>query len=95
MAFATLTLAWVFHGFNCRSARSILRLGLFSNIYSVGAFAAGVLLLSLVLFVPALHSLFCVVGLDGAMYGWIAALAFAPTVIIQICKVIIDSVKKK
>ena len=95
MAFATLTLARLFHGFNCRSARSIFRLGLFSNIYSVGAFAAGVLLLSLVLFVPALHSLFCVVGLDGAMYGWVAALAFAPTVIIQICKVILDAVKKK
>ena len=95
MAFATLTLARLFHGFNCRSARSILRLGLFSNIYSVGAFAAGVLLLSLVLFVPALHSLFCVVGLDGAMYGWVAALAFAPTVIIQICKVILDAIKKK
>ena len=95
MAFATLTLARLFHGFNCRSARSILRLGLFSNIYSVGAFAAGVLLLSLVLFVPTLHSLFCVVGLDGAMYGWVAALAFAPTVIIQICKVILDAVKKK
>ncbi|MBQ2427587.1 MAG: cation-translocating P-type ATPase, partial [Ruminococcus sp.] len=60
MAFATLTLARLFHGFNCRSKRSIFSLGLLSNLYSVGAFVLGCLLLSLVLFVPALHSLFCV-----------------------------------
>ncbi len=31
MAFATLTLARLFHGFNCRSSRSIFRLGLLTN----------------------------------------------------------------
>ena len=54
MAFATLTLARLFHGFNCRSSRSIFRIGLFSNIYSVGAFLLGTLLLALVLFIPGL-----------------------------------------
>ncbi len=38
MAFATLTLARLFHGFNCRGRESIFELGLFWNIYSVGAF---------------------------------------------------------
>ena len=95
MAFATLTLARLFHGFNCRSSRSIFRLGLLTNIYSVGAFLAGVLFLSLVLFIPALYSLFCVEGLNSGMYGMIALLAFAPTLIIQIDKVIVDAVKKR
>ena len=94
MAFATLTLARLFHGFNCRSKRSIFSLGLLSNLYSVGAFVLGCLLLSLVLFVPALHSLFCVEAMDGMMYAYIALLAFAPTVVIQIIKAISDKVNK-
>lgn len=94
MAFATLTLARLFHGFNCRSKRSIFSLGLLSNLYSVGAFVLDCLLLSLVLFVPALHSLFCVEAMDGMMYAYIALLAFAPTVVIQIIKAISDKVNK-
>ena len=94
MAFATLTLARLFHGFNCRSKRSIFSLGLLINLYSVGAFVLGCLLLALVLFVPALHSLFCVEAMDGMMYACIALLAFAPTVVIQIIKVILDKVRK-
>ena len=94
MAFSTLTLARLFHGFNCRSKRSIFSLGLLSNLYSVGAFVLGCLLLALVLFVPALHSLFVVESLDGMMYAYVALLAFAPTVVIQIIKAISDKVNK-
>ena len=47
MAFATLTLARLFHGFTCRSERGSLRhLGLRSNRYSLAAFAAGLCLLA-------------------------------------------------
>ena len=55
MAFATLTLARLFHGFNCRGTESIFRLGLSGNPYSLMAFGTGVLLLAFVLFVPALE----------------------------------------
>lgn len=88
MAFATLTLARLFHGFNCRSKESIFRLGLGSNKYSLYAFAAGVCLLALVLFVPALHSVFSVVTLSAVAIGQVVALAFAPTAVIQIVKVL-------
>ncbi|MBQ2428509.1 MAG: cation transporting ATPase C-terminal domain-containing protein, partial [Ruminococcus sp.] len=64
------------------------------NLYSVGAFVLGCLLLALVLFVPALHSLFVVESLDGMMYAYVALLAFAPTVVIQIIKAISDKVNK-
>ena len=47
MAFCTLTLARLFHGFNCRSSHSIFRIGFSGNWYSLGAFLAGVVLLSL------------------------------------------------
>ncbi|MGI6013954.1 MAG: cation-translocating P-type ATPase [Oscillospiraceae bacterium] len=94
MAFSTLTLARLFHGFNCRGARSIFRLGLFTNLYSVLAFVTGVVLLSIVLFLPAMEKLFLIAPLTGAQVGWIALLAFLPTVVIQIYKVIQDARQK-
>ncbi len=90
MAFATLTLARLFHGFNCRSEESMFKLGFRSNKYSVYAFLAGVAFLAAVLFIPGLHSLFSVVSLGAADVLKIAGLAFAPTAIIQIIKVIQD-----
>ena len=92
MAFATLTLARLFHGFNCRSRHSIFKIGLVSNIYSVGAFFGGVLLLSLVIFVPVMRTLFSVSPLSGYQIGMIAMLAFIPTVIIQLYKVMKEHV---
>lgn len=83
MAFATLTLSRLFHGFNCRGKASIFRLGLGSNPYSLGAFGLGVLLLAAVLFVPGVKSLFLVQNLSLGLIGWIALLAVAPTVVIQ------------
>ena len=94
MAFATLTLARLFHGFNCRSSHSIFRIGLKSNLYSIGAFFAGVLLLGIVLIVPVMERLFSVAPLTGTQLGLIVLLAFLPTVIIQIVKTIRDLFKK-
>ena len=90
MAFATLALARLFHGFNCRGSRSIFKLGLFTNPYSVMAFGAGVLLLFLVLVLPFLKGLFQVALLSAAQMGWIVVLALLPTVVIQIVKVVKD-----
>ena len=88
MAFATLTAARLFHGFNCRSKHSIFRLGFSGNWYSLGAFAVGMILLNLVLFVPVLKRLFLVAALTPMQFGMIYLLAVIPTVIIQIVKVI-------
>lgn len=86
MAFATLTMARLFHGFNCRSKESILEIGLGSNKYSLYAFAAGVCLLALVIFVPFLHSVFSVENLSATAIAQIIGLSFIPTVIIQLVK---------
>ena len=88
IAFATLTLARLFHGFNCRGSESIFRLGLTSNRYSLYAFTAGVSLLALVIFIPGLHSVFSVADLPMTALGQIVGLAFMPTVLIQIMKII-------
>ena len=86
MAFATLTLARLFHGFNCRGRESIFRLGLLSNKYSLYAFGAGVGLLALVIFVPVLHGVFSIESLSLVAIGQIVTLSFLPTLIIQFVK---------
>lgn len=88
MAFAVLTLARLFHGFNCRSRESLLRLGFRSNPFSLLAFFGGVLLLSAALFVPGLNDLFMISGLTASKVGLIVLLAFAPTFVIQTVKMI-------
>ena len=91
MAFSTLTLARLFHGFNCRGAESIFRLKFSTNKASILAFFAGVVLLMLVLFVPGLNTLFMVSPAFGVSnLGEIVGLALIPTIIIQITKVILE-----
>ncbi len=88
MAFATLTLARLFHGFNSRSDMSLLKLKFSTNMYSVGAFFLGVLLLALVLFVPVFKGLFVVSLLDLTQIMWIVISAVVPTILIQGYKII-------
>lgn len=91
MAFSTLTLARLFHGFNCRGEASIFRLKFSTNPYSNLAFAAGALLLLAVLFVPGLKQLFLVAPQFGiSQLGIITALAVVPTIIIQTIKLIAE-----
>lgn len=91
MAFATLTLARLFHGFNCRGIQSIFKLGLTTNKASILAFVAGVGLLAVVLFIPGLGNLFQISAFSMSHIGCIVLLAFLPTAVIQIYKVIYDA----
>ena len=50
MAFATLTLARLFHGFNCRSNQPLHKIGFLSNKTSIIAFFVGFALLHIVLY---------------------------------------------
>ena len=95
MAFATLCLARLFHGFNCRSKGSIFKLGVFSNKYVWYAFGIGLVLLNAVLFIPGLQMLFEVENLLAIQYVQIYVLAFIPTLIIQIFKVINEIVESR
>lgn len=94
MAFATLTLARLFHGFNCRSKHSIFKIGFSGNWYSLGAFVLGVLLLAGVVFIPFFQRLFSVEVMSVAQLGYILLFAVLPTVLIQAYKVISDIIRK-
>lgn len=95
MAFATLCLARLFHGFNCRGKGSIFKLGVFSNKYVWYAFGVGLVLLNAVLFVPFLQNLFEVENLVFNQYVAIYVLAFIPTLIIQFKKVVFEFIENK
>nr|WP_198044608.1 cation-translocating P-type ATPase [Lysinibacillus timonensis] len=82
MAFATLCLSRLFHGFNCRSNESIFKIGIFSNIAVWIAFLLGVALLNSVL----IFGLFEVAALNQSQLLTIYGLAFVPFIIIQIDK---------
>ena len=86
MAFATLTMARLFHGFNCRGNKSIFALGFTGNPYSILAFVSGSVLLGLVLFVPPLRGLFSVESLSCPAVIEIILLAALPTVVIQMVR---------
>lgn len=88
MAFATLTLARLFHGFNCRSDQPIGRIGFTSNKWSIAAFCTGALLLAMVLFIPFLKRLFMVSVLTNGQIVCIGILALLPTIVIQLVKTI-------
>lgn len=86
LAFSTLCLARLFHGFNCRNKHSLYRIGIFTNKYSIGAWIIGFTFLTMILFIPALHGLFAVVPITLNQFLMIIGLAFLPTLFIQTYK---------
>ena len=89
MAFATLCLSRLFHGFSCKSPRPVVLTGQFwNNGYLLGAFVVGVVLLGIVLLVPALEPLFQVVQLTAGLVGAAVGFSFGGMVVIQLLKAI-------
>ena len=89
MAFATLCLSRLFHGFNCKAARPVLFTRTFwNNKYLLGAFAVGAALLAAVLLVPALEPLFQVAPLSLGLVGVIVGLSLGSMLVIQLLKMI-------
>ncbi|WP_397538110.1 cation-translocating P-type ATPase [Rummeliibacillus pycnus] len=88
MAFTTLCLSRLVHGFNSRSKESIFTIGVFSNKYTWLAFIIGVVCLHLVLFMPWLTGVFEVAKLSGLQLGYIYVLSFIPFLVNQWFKVL-------
>lgn len=86
MAFGTLCMGRLFHGFNCKSDKPVIFNNLFSNKWLIGSFLTGVILMSLVLMIPALHTALKVQTLSIAQLLIVYALAAADFLIIQVLK---------
>ena len=94
MAFSTLCLARLWHSFNSRSRKSIIRQDLFSNKYIIYAILTGFVLLILVLFTPQLQTLFEVEPLNTNNFLAILILSLMPTLLIQISRIVKELLNK-
>ena len=88
MAFLTLTMSRLLHGFNCRDQKSIFALGFKRNMFSLYAFLIGLVLVLLIIFTPVGRSMFRVAAMNGTQVTTIFLLAIIPTAIIQLRKII-------
>ena len=86
-AFGTLCLARLFHGFNCKSDHPVIfTKKFFNNKWLLGAFMLGAALITAVLTVPGLETVFKVETLNLAQLGTVYLYAFAGLPIIQLIK---------
>lgn len=89
MAFATLCSARLFHGFNCKSDKPVVFSGkLFNNIFLIGAFVLGIVLITGVVMIPGLQSVFKVQTLTVGQLLTVYGLAAVNIPIIQLIKAI-------
>ena len=96
MAFATLTLARLFHGFNCKSDRPVVfTRKLVNNKFLIGAFVLGIILITGVVVIPGLHNVFKVQTLTMTQLFTVYGLAAVNIPVIQILKGIRLAFKKK
>ena len=87
LAFGTLCTSRLVHGFNCKSNKPVIFTNrFFNNVYLIGAFVLGLLLITGVLMIPGLHNLFNVQTLDGAHLLIVYGLALLNLPIIQLLK---------
>ena len=89
MAFATLCLSRLVHGFNCKSGRPVIfKKQMWNNSTLIGAFLIGFVLLNAVLLIPGLQGIFQVAPLDVFELLTIYGLAVCVFIVIQFLKAI-------
>lgn len=87
MAFGTLCVSRLVHGFNCKSDEAVIfRRKMWNNKYLTGAFAVGMLLITGVLLIPGLQEIFKVVTLTGKQLLTVVGLAGGEFLLIQFVK---------
>lgn len=89
MAFSTLCLSRLVHGFNCKSDKPVwFTKKMWNNKSMIGAFFVGFVLLNAVLLVPALQGIFAVAPLTIVELLTVYGLSLGTFVVVQILKMI-------
>ena len=92
MAFGTLCTSRLVHGFNCKSSRPVLfTKRFFNNIYLIGAFLIGLVLITGVLMIPGLQGIFKVASLNIGQLLTVYGLALLNLPVVQLLKWIRNS----
>ena len=86
MAFVSLSMLELTHSFNVRSEESIFKIGVFKNIYLVGAFVLGLILQVSVVIIPQIARIFDVVPLNKVQWIYTMLISISPIFILEIQK---------
>ena len=87
MAFIVLALSELTHVFNIRdNKKSIFKTGIFNNMKLIGAIVISALLMLVILFIPALRTIFSIPILPTSNIIEVISLVLAPIVIVEIFK---------
>lgn len=95
MAFGTLCTSRLVHGFNCKAAKPVIfTKRFFNNIYLIGAFFIGFVLITAVMTIPALQGMFKVVTLNMSQLLTVYGLSLLNLPVIQLLKWIRNKVNQ-
>lgn len=86
MAFLTMSLSQLFHAFNVRGPMSLVKMGLLSNRYLVGAFGLSAALQLAVILVPPLREIFDTALLAASDWLMVVGLSFMSIVVVEVVK---------
>ncbi len=86
MAFAVLSISQLVHAFNMRSEKSLITVDLFSNMYLIFAFIAGLVLQVSVIMIEPLAKVFKVVPLSPEQWIVVAFLSLLPIIFVELEK---------
>lgn len=96
MSFVVLAASQLFYSLSIRnSSKTILQIGIFSNIYLIGAIIVGFILQFGVISVPFLANAFKVHNLSFRDWGLVFAFALLPLIVNEIIKVLTNSAKQE
>lgn len=88
MAFSTICLSRLLHGFSSRSNLPLFKIGLMSNKYSIYSFIIGFVLLHFILFVPFMHGIFQIEDLNFINLLIVYGLSLSSLILVQISKIL-------
>ena len=88
MAFFTLSTLELVHSFNIKSERSVFKVGIFNNLYLIGAFVIGLILQVIVIINPVISNIFNCIPLNGTQWAYVILISIAPLILVEIQKAI-------
>ncbi len=96
MAFCTLVFSQLFHVLDCKSeTRGIFEVGIFSNLYLVGAITISSLMQLAAVYLPVMRPIFKTVPLAGMHWVVILVVAGGPSVVIGLYRSVKNIAKHK
>ncbi len=86
MAFISMGLLELVHSFNIKSEKSIFKVGILENKFLIGSFILGILVQTIVVFIPALADIFNVINLNGTQWIITLGISLLPIPIMELQK---------